>query len=105
MSFINKFGKKKEQEKQEEQEKHRNSSVDALFELLNMNLLNFEEFITGFYKKCNTSLNKVLIEQPFAKGFSQIRNELLSELHFVEGCFQLAIDSVTCRNNGVLLND
>ena len=95
MSFINKFGKKKEEE--EEEEKHRNSSMDALIELLTMNLLNFE----GFYKKCNSSLNKVLIEQPFAKGFSQIRNELLSELYFVEGCYQLVIDSVTCRNYGV----
>ena len=99
MSFINKFGKKKEEEAEEET--HRNSSMDALIELLTMNLLNFEEFITGFYKKCNSSLNKVLIEQPFAKGFSQIRNELLSELYFVEGCYQLVIDSVTCRNYGV----
>lgn len=75
----------------------------ALVQSLTSNLSLIEEFINSFYKIYKTSLDQFLQANATAEGLNQIKYQLLSEIFLIAGCYQLAIDSVTCTHDGTSL--
>lgn len=70
-----------------------------LIRYLKLNLVLIEEFINSFYKIFKTSLDQLLQAKDSVQGLDQIRYQLLSEVFLIAGCYQLAIDSVTCTHH------
>lgn len=65
---------------------------------LNLNLVLIEEFINSYYKVFKTSLDQLLQAKDRVQGLDQVRYQLLSEVFLIAGCYQLAVDSVTCTH-------
>ena len=74
-----------------------------LIRSLNSNMVLIEKIINSYYKVFKTSLDQLLQAKDSAQGLDQIRYQLLSEVFLIAGCYQLAIDSVTCTHRRILL--